>query len=373
MFNSFFFVEYKLFIEMAKAEWVTDALPGLSADDVSNVLHQLDELGVEEESDLCMVEEEDLVGILKAIQARKVTAVWKKQTVPVKIVNAEPQSQAIESGNKVSDSSHAVSIVRSPIPPNLSPRSSSWVQSFKIPWEEMPENLIALCESKKRPKPSMRREMVRKIIKAVCQVTETPGKKNLDRIAETVVNKYPASFRDQIDDRVIGSGYASLAKQLLNRFENVHRQPVDSLRKRIYEVSSGGDEDDCPDSGRNDRVDRTDSYGCINWQPSKFPSKESVDTQRSHQLWLQEEHRKVVWDKEEVSKKMQLTYTSQRLTINKGKFSIAEIIEKWPFLSEEDFLLEHFKELVGINLKQELLNSVTTKAPKIFRSVSKTY
>ncbi|KAJ8050605.1 hypothetical protein HOLleu_03869 [Holothuria leucospilota] len=182
---------------MAKAEWVTDALPGLSADDVSNVLHQLDELEVEEESDLCMVEE-DLVGILKAIQARKVIAAWKKQTVPVKIVNAEPQSQAIESGNKVSDSSHAVSIVRSPIPPNLSRRSSSWVQTFKIPWEEMPENLIALCESKKRPKPSMRREMVRKIITAVCQVTKTPGKKKTDRIAETVVNKYPASFRDQV-------------------------------------------------------------------------------------------------------------------------------------------------------------------------------
>jgi hypothetical protein len=66
---------------------------------------------------------------------------------------------------------------------------------------------------------------------------------------------------------------------------------------------------------------------------------------------------------------MKLTYTSQRMFINKQKpmpSTVDEIKELWPFLFFKDYLLQHFQELMGFELHVVFMETVERKAEVIF-------
>ena len=62
---------------------------------------------------------------------------------------------------------------------------------------------------------------------------------------------------------------------------------------------------------------------------------------------------------------MGLTYTSQGQAINKPTCVFLDLTEQWPYLCDERFMLEHFKELVGIDVKVKLTNFFEYKVPKL--------
>lgn len=150
---------------------------------------------------------------------------------------------------------------------------------------------------------------------------------------------------------------------MLSRVENINRKPGNVLLKRVPASSCSTD----GESEKNSGGEKLDSYGCRNWQTTDYPSGETKETQEEHRLWLVNEYGKENWTTDEVHQKMVLTYTSQRLWINEAKKNMTEVCEGWPFLFDEKFLFQHFHELVGTGLKQELLTSITDEAPKLFR------
>ena len=62
----------------------------------------------------------------------------------------------------------------------------------------------------------------------------------------------------------------------------------------------------------------------------------AIEQNMDEQLWLQNEHRKSLQDKEKVKQYMESTYPLQRKVIN-DKISIGDMKKEWPYLSEEKF------------------------------------
>ncbi|KAK1901608.1 50S ribosomal protein L5 [Dissostichus eleginoides] len=110
------------------------------------------------------VNEADLLSALRPIQARKVLAAWKLRC-------QTPESSSSSVGGSPGPSASLMS---------YSPRSSSstssdsckrpdidWMDSFVIPWDKFPEELMQTLERGKRPSPQMRREMSKRLLQAL--------------------------------------------------------------------------------------------------------------------------------------------------------------------------------------------------------------
>lgn len=59
------------------------------------------------------------------------------------------------------------------------------------------------------------------------------------------------------------------------------------------------------------------------------------------------------YNEKKVLELMPSTYYSQKISINKKKF-INDILEKWPFLFFKNGLINHFNELVGMDISEKL-------------------
>ena len=66
-----------------------------------------------------------------------------------------------------------------------------------------------------------------------------------------------------------------------------------------------------------------------------------------------------------VNDTMKATYSTQRYEINNAK-SIEDVLQRWPFLAEEKWLLDHFHVLTGIDLHEILNDSLMSKAYRLF-------
>lgn len=111
------------------------------------------------------------------------------------------------------------------------PLSPNWVDTFQIPWQKLPEDLVQSLERQKRPSPRLQREMIRIVVSKMMKICKNPTKHNTTEIAKRMVAKYPKSLQDVIDGDIIGLGYHSLAKQLQSRVENVKRPDTPKIKK----------------------------------------------------------------------------------------------------------------------------------------------
>ncbi|KAG1925822.1 hypothetical protein F2P79_025266 [Pimephales promelas] len=107
-----------------------------------------------------------------------------------------------------------------------------WVDTFLVPWDKLPEELMQLLERGNRPSPRIRREMVRIVVQEMMRKNPCPSKKSSTEVAKKMVAKYPKSLQDIIEGDVIGPGYHSLVKQLQYRIENAKRSMTPKMRKR---------------------------------------------------------------------------------------------------------------------------------------------
>ncbi|GAA6082955.1 uncharacterized protein LOC119017461 [Tachysurus ichikawai] len=115
----------------------------------------LKSLGVETPSDFRFLEESDLAAVLRPIQARKCISVLKETT---QISENPKQTVCSSPGSFLSQSSSCSS-------PSTSPPSVNWVDSFEVPWNKFPEELMQALERQKRPIPRLRREMSQQLKK----------------------------------------------------------------------------------------------------------------------------------------------------------------------------------------------------------------
>ena len=72
-------------------------------------------------------------------------------------------------------------------------------------------------------------------------------------------------------------------------------------------------------------------------------------------------------DRREVETKMAKTYASQRISLNKPDYALLDVVEEWPYLFDENILLLHFKQLVGMDAKEKITEGLERKSAKMYR------
>lgn len=202
-----------------------------------------------------------------------------------------------------------------------------WTDCFEIPWKNFPEELIQCFEREKRPKPRLRREMIRIVVSEMMKVCPSPCKKASVEVAKKMLAKYPKSLQDVIEGDVVGPGYHSLVKQLQSRIENVKRSSTPMMMKQ----QKGSDEYDTEEIPAEKRAAVQDTYGCIKWDMKFLPVSETAETQQKKKDEMKMLSEQLNPSHDEVRSLMKSTYYSQRKEINKGT-DLQTLLEEWPFL-----------------------------------------
>ena len=226
--------------------------------------------------------------------------------------------------------------------------SGSLPESFTIPWEQFPEALTQALEREKRPNPSLRKEMVRIVVREMMKVTTSLSKKNATDVARKLVAKYPKSLQDVIEGDVIGTGYGSLVKQIQNRIENVKRPTTPKIKKR---KSHDSDTDEVPPEKR---AAIQDTYGCVRWHVKFMPLGETAETQQQKKNELKNLFSQNEQSTGPLKMLMKSTFYSQRQDVNQGK-DMKYLQENWPYWFHDIGMNVHFKELTGVDLKESFL------------------
>ncbi|KAL7885610.1 hypothetical protein AOLI_G00059050 [Acnodon oligacanthus] len=282
---------------------ITEVLPDLSEVTKDILEETLQSIGVETYDDFQFTEEADLLSVLAA---------WKLRC-------QTPETSSF-------------SVSASPGPPafllSISPRSSSsasssscqspeidWVDSFMIPWDKFPEELIQLNGEMKK---------------------------------------------DIIEGEVVGPGYHSLDKQLKYRVENVKRSSTPKIRKRKHRT----DESDTDKVPPEKRAAIQDTYGCINWDLKFLPLGETPESQQEKKEKLKMMSQQTNANSQEVRLLMRATFYTQRKQVNQGK-NIKYLLEERPFWFDKLGMAVHFKELTGIGLKETFTRNVDLKGKQL--------
>ncbi|XP_067280466.1 uncharacterized protein [Pseudorasbora parva] len=381
-------------------------------DAIKQVLEVIKNLGVGSLEDLKFVEADDLAGVLRPIETRKVIAHFKlmgllndsssqattaaedssacedslisdiddyltnnhstKSTLKTTAASSTQASPTVQSQASSSVPTQASPNVPTQASPSMSSQASlspsasgswplasknnSWHYSFNIPWSKLPSNTKQVLDSEQRPSAAERREIIRIVVAEVLTVCNKPGKKHMTEIARQMVIHYPKSFRDEIEGQVVGTGYDSLVKQLMSRIDNIRRLQAPLARKRFSESGS-------PENVKNRRQD---AYGCINPDP-ELPTGETKQLQEQKQEELITMFKNKDKDAKKMEKLMLETFPSQRRDILSGLKETEEIFKKWPYLFQEAGMRLHFRELTGIDIDDDFEESAATKFKRIQR------
>ncbi|XP_076857374.1 uncharacterized protein LOC143511681 [Brachyhypopomus gauderio] len=341
---------------------IAGVLPDLPDQLVKSVEETLKTLGAATTDDLKYITENDLLPVLKPIQARRLVAAWTENISATSMPKSMHSSPMGVSPSPLSISSSPASSTTSSSPSGIStPLLPNWIERFEIPWQRFPEELVQNLERQKRPSARQRREMVRIVVSEMMKICQNPTKHNTTEIAKMMVARYPKSLQDVIDGDVIGPGYHSLVKQLQARVENVKRPDTPKVIKR----KAASNDDDTDEIPAEQKARVQDTYGCISWEPKHLPLSETVESQ----LEKKEEMKMLFknnYSTDVVKKLVKSTYYTQRKDINKGA-SIQKLCQEWPFLFNEVGMPAHFQELTGMNLMETFLANVDKKGARLLK------
>ncbi|CAL8236235.1 unnamed protein product [Boreogadus saida] len=205
--------------------------------------------------------------------------------------------------------------------------------------------------------------MVRMMVDEMRQHCLNPTLSQCAFIAKGIIEKYPNSLQDRTEEgEKMGSGHYTLCQQLKSRVDNLNRNnTLARLRKErrpaVTPAATAGNSEPAR------KCAKTDSYGCINWQPIVLPEGETKES-----LLHKKEELKLIFnhegqrgaDRGRVAELMEITFETQRRNINMLP-AMQELIKEWPFLFQKRFLLDHFNQLTGIELDARLRESMETK------------
>jgi hypothetical protein len=183
-----------------------------------------------------------------------------------------------------------------------------------------------------------------------------PKRAEIRKVVVKMIEKYP-QLATQIGGSIIGDGTAVLVAKLEARRDNINR-PL----KRRRSASDSSDP-----KAKPSKLPQKNTYGCIvEMVNPDLPEGESSTTQEQKADQLRNHYELMEFDKEYVNKLMNDTYPSQRILINSNPpVPVKEILNKYPFLCEEEWLLGHFFRLTGVNLAA-LTGTVNKKAMKMY-------
>ncbi|KAM6935749.1 uncharacterized protein PEZ65_006077 [Lycodopsis pacificus] len=228
---------------------------------------------------------------------------------------------------------------------------NDWHYRFQVPWNTLPAILRKKLDNRERPTAKERRETIRIIAAKVLSVCKNPLKRHLEEVARKMVLAYPTSFRDIMEDEVVGSGYDSLTKQLQCRVDNCNRKRTLSKQKSTPGVSS---------NVAKGRKRRRDSYGCIEWESGPVNVEAQLKKKRGMQKMFLENERNA----KRIEQLMSDTFVSQRNDIRSGKDTRA-LKEEWPYLFSLVGMKAHFKILTGVDLDEGFEEAMATKFARV--------
>ena len=211
----------------------------------------------------------------------------------------------------------------------LSPVDSDWLESFCIPWDDVPKPVLRKLKQNVRLTKCERTYMIKPTMDQILHHVKKPRKKELEVVAKAMVKKYPKALEDRFGGRTVGHGYETLLNQLINKRDNL-RTP--SVKKR--------DSEDSDESETDLKMAKTapkHSYGCVDWSPSPSQYKRGTP---------------------------EYIYALQRKFINSGG-SVEQLQQKWPDLFTCEGFATHVNRLVGINIKNTLKDSLASKGRKM--------
>lgn len=226
--------------------------------------------------------------------------------------------------------------------------SSKWQETFKVPWDEMPEEIQSAIANSKRPAPDKRRQMIRILVDEIRRYETNPTRNECLSICRSIVKQYPSSFADITSGGVIiGGGFASLLSQVKARIENLNRAGTVKRHRA---------------SRQHGRLQKpTDSYGCTQFQP-ELPTEETNETVEQKRQQLENIYRQEGshgGEREEVINLMKTTFCLQRKQINDTPApSIEDLRKQWPYLFTQRGIYGHFELLTDINVLRALELSI---------------
>nr|XP_033474223.1 uncharacterized protein LOC117251793 [Epinephelus lanceolatus] len=350
---------------MAESKTLSDAIAAVLLDlpdqVVKSVEDALEALGAVTTDDLQYITEGDLLPVLKPIQVRRLVAAWAQNN------SSTPTSApACSSPGSLLSSPSPSSVTPSPASSTAtsSPSGSSytlapnWVDTFQIPWQKLPEELVQSLERQKRPSALLRRNMIRIVVSEMMKICKSPTKHNTTEIAKRMVARYPKSLQDVIDDDVIGLGYHSLAKQLQARVENVKQPNTPKIKKR-----KAASDDDTDEVCAEQRASVQDMHGCINWMPKHLPLSETVESQLEKKEKMKK-FEEMNYSSDALKELIKSIYFTQHKEINNG-VSIQKLSQEWPCLFKEVSMAAHFQELTGVSMIESFLANVDTNGARL--------
>ena len=331
-------------------DFIQGALTTLSPDDIASLETCLRDLGVEGLDDMSEIKEEDLVPILKPIQARKlITKIKCRSSASAQTPDNSPpttpttpgrcltptRTPARASGGASGSGSHDTTSIQ-----------QHWARNFKIPWSSLAPGVQQAIEKKEHISPVDRRKFVSRVCDDIARITRLPGRSALRTIASQVVDKHPDTFMDKIpcSNEMLGNGYQSFLQAMENYMANHYSRGSQGQQKR-GKSSTSVEENQRPAKSRH-----IDDYGCLNWEPVETEDENSLEEK---QAWLKVEmaKREAQIDHEKVGEVVRTTFPSQRRLINNSR-SLASLKQHWPVLFNMRYLCVHFELLMGFKISR---------------------
>ena len=321
-------------------------LPDLSPVRKNEVMDLLSQLGVKELQHLSFVKDVDLCSILTPIEARILVKSWSIYGSPC----PSPNHKVTRSGNSSPSDVDSTSLSVS-----NSSENAGWTSRVLMPWHLCHPDLLEACENGKRPEQRHRLDMVCKFADEIMLKTKCPKLKDIEMIARDIVKKYPKSFEDSVEGKLMGTGYTTMTNWLFNRIVNIKRQS----RK----LSPSGES-----SASIKRRKSVEKYGHVKFANSETDAERT--SMKADQDWLKIEHSKCNRNYDVVERKMKQSFALQRHFIDESP-AIKTVESEWPFLLHPDYLFMHYGILVGKEgSKLSLLTSFVDGTKKVCGLVS---
>uniref|UniRef100_A0A8C3AI00 Uncharacterized protein n=1 Tax=Cyclopterus lumpus TaxID=8103 RepID=A0A8C3AI00_CYCLU len=273
--------------------------------------------------------------------------------------------QTLQETRRVTTRRSRPSASRSPVSSPSDGESSSslrqlgndWHHHFQVSWNMLPTALRKKLDNQERPTAKERRGVIRIIAAEILFVCQNPSKKHLEEVARKMVLAYPKSFKDIMEDEVVGSGYDSVTKQLQCRVDNCKRKKTLCQQKSTSGDGSNG--------AKNPKRQRA-SYGCIQWESGPVNVEAQMKKKRRMQIMFLENE----GNEKRVEQLMSDTFVSQRNDIRADKDTRA-LKEEWPYLFSLVGIKAHFRLLTGVDVDERFEEAMATKFARVldyFRS-----
>ena len=224
----------------------------------------------------------------------------------------------------------------------------SWYEAYSIPWEKLPKDFLQSCERKEKLTSKVRRKMISALMIDIEKKCENPKRAALRCIAEKIVRRYPDSFKVVLDGEVVSDGINSLMLQMESKKDNELRGKAS---KRSYEDKN--------------------TYGCIKsmYMPEFLEGSEQEDSLEAKRQMLHDEFQKTDYDKKTVDQLMEETYAMQRhdiLAMKEEDETADWLLDRWPFLAEEKYFLQHYTKLTGKDPTTSFVQTFAAKSKLIY-------